>query len=336
MHTLELHQVITVAWSLTVIALLVTLGRFAIHWHRRQRIAWDDFFNGLAMAFLLAFTATYQVYGPADYTKQLYAMGLIKEDDVIHSDETRNARYNAANALLFWCVIYAAKASFLALYWHIFAFSTKFRIAWAVTTAYIPTSFAITFMWSFFLCGNPKYFPDAQPQCHDNAPAMVIPMLSAWCTLDLIGDLLLAVLPLAMLRPLLMRTAQKLELAFIFLLVAVNMVLTILRTVYSIDVDLARFPDQNVLWCFLQASGAVIVCALPCYRGILTRKKADPLRNDDMTASESEFADIWQRYIVSIGESKDGSRTEREKDLEAGVVGGPPGTQTQISEISRA
>lgn len=158
------------------------------------------------MVFLLAFTGTYQVYGPADYTKQLYGMGLIKEDEVVQSDEKRDAKYNAANALLFWCVIYAAKASFLALYWHIFAFSTKFRIAWAVTTAYIPTSFAITFMWSFFLCGNPKYFPDSQRKyhlihvtrcvdgslahCHDNAPAMVVPMLSAWCALDLLGDLL--------------------------------------------------------------------------------------------------------------------------------------------------
>lgn len=141
-----------------------------------------------------------------------------------------------------------------------------------------------------------------------------------------------------------MRTAQKLELAIIFLLVAINMVLTILRTVYSIDVDLARFPDQNTLWCFLQATGAVIVCAMPCYRGILTRKKPDSLRNAGLTSSETEFADVWQRYLISIGEHKDGSRSEGEKDLEAGGGGGlggmqqqsrkQTGTQTQISEIS--
>ena len=121
------------------------------------------------MAFLLAYTGTYQVYGPTDYSKQLYAMGLIQKDEIIQSDEKRNAKYNAANTLLFWCVIYAAKASFLALYWHIFSFSTKFRIAWAVTTAYIPASFGITFMWSFFLCGNPKYFPDTQRMFCKNA-----------------------------------------------------------------------------------------------------------------------------------------------------------------------
>lgn len=120
-----------------------------------------------------------------------------------------------------------------------------------------------------------------------------------------------------------MRTSQKLELAVIFLFVAVNMVLTILRTVYNLNVDLQRFPDQGLLFFFMQASGSVIVCALPCYRGILTRKKSTSLRDQHLNTSESEFADIWQRYLISIGEDKDGSRdgsgAEREKDLEAGV-----------------
>jgi hypothetical protein len=120
------------------------------------------------MVFLLAYTGTYQVYGPTEYTKQLYDMGLIREDEVIESDPRRNAKYNAANTLIFWCVIYTAKASFLALYWHIFSFSNKFRIAWSVATAYIVASFAVTFMWSFFLCGDPKYFPDAQRMFRSN------------------------------------------------------------------------------------------------------------------------------------------------------------------------
>lgn len=169
-------------------------------------MAWDDFFNGMAMLFLLAYTGTYQVYGPTDYTKQLFQMGLINADDVVPGNEKKNAKYNAANSLLFWCIIYAAKASFLALYWHLFSYSTRFRIAWAVTVAFIATSFMITFMWSFFLCGDPKYFPDTQrmfhrkifvfsahrsaAQCHDNAPARVGPMLAAWCSLDLIGDII--------------------------------------------------------------------------------------------------------------------------------------------------
>lgn len=89
-------------------------------------------------------------------------MGVIQEAEVIKGNPHRDARVNAANTLLFWCCIYSAKASFLALYWHIFSYSTKFRVAWAVGAAFIPACFGITFMWSFFLCGDPKYFPDTQ------------------------------------------------------------------------------------------------------------------------------------------------------------------------------
>lgn len=145
---------------------------------------------------------------------------------------------------------------------------------------------------------------------------------------------LVAALPLAMLKPLLMRTSQKIELAIIFSLGGINMLLTILRTVYSLDVVLAKFPDQNLLWCFLQATVAVIVCALPCYRGILKRNKSDSMRANDLDTSELEFADIWQRYLISIGEHNDGSGTDNEKDIEPGKISGSSGTQTRTSELS--
>lgn len=105
-----------------------------------------------------------------------------------------------------------------------------------------------------------------------------------------------------MLKPLLMKTSQKIELAIIFSLVLVNMVLTILRTVYSIQVDLMKFPDQNVLWYFLQVTISVIVSALPCYRGLLWRKRCSSLQHLNRFGSgSSEFAEIWQRYLVSMG-----------------------------------
>lgn len=120
-----------------------------------------------------------------------------------------------------------------------------------------------------------------------------------------------------MLKPLLMKTSQKVELAIIFGLVVVNMVLTILRTVYSLDVDLMRFPDQNILWVFLQVTITVIVCALPCYRGILSRKKNESLRRiQRFNSDSSEFAEIWQRYLVSIGERRPAS-TSRDMEQSA-------------------
>ncbi|KAF2683006.1 hypothetical protein K458DRAFT_340881 [Lentithecium fluviatile CBS 122367] len=315
MHVLRLHEVLGIAWSLTTLAFIFTIGRFAIHWHRRRRLAWDDFFNGVAMLFCIAFTVTYHLIAPTEYNAQLAAMGIIDESEVKESDPHRNARLNAANSLIFWCVIYAVKASFLALYWHVFSeISLKFRIAWAFAAVFTFISFGVTLMWGFWLCGHPKYFPDTQPQCHENAPGRVLPMLEAWLALDLAGDVLLIALPCTMLKPLLMKTSQKIELAIIFCLVVVNMVLTILRTVYSIDVDLMKFPDQNVLWYFLQVTITVIVCALPCYRGMLCRKRNGSLRHLERFGSgSSEFAEIWQRYLVSVGEH---SQESRQREME--------------------
>jgi hypothetical protein len=133
-----------------------------------------------------------------------------------------------------------------------------------------------------------------------------------------------------MLRPLLMKTSQKFELALIFSLVVVNMVLSILRTVYSIDVDLIKFPDQNVLWYFLQVTITVIVCALPCYRGMLCRKRNGSLRHLNRFGSgSSEFAEIWQRYLVSIGEhGPDSVQREMEQSKASGstsTTSAPPG-----------
>lgn len=89
-------------------------------------------------------------------------MGIIDESEVKPSNPHRNAQLNAANSLIFWCVIYSVKASFLALYWHIFEISLKFRIAWAFAAVFTFISFGMTLMWGFWLCGSPKYFPDAQ------------------------------------------------------------------------------------------------------------------------------------------------------------------------------
>jgi hypothetical protein len=85
-------------------------------------------------------------------------MGIISEDEVYPGNRGKNAKYNAANSIVFWVAIYAVKASFLALYWNIFEISTRFRLAWAISSVYVFTSFGMTIMWSFWICGEPLNF----------------------------------------------------------------------------------------------------------------------------------------------------------------------------------
>lgn len=299
-HTLNLVQAI--AWSLSTVSLFLTIGRFVIHWRKGKSFIWDDVFNALAVLFLFAFTGTYQVYGPNKYNSQLYESGLYKEKPVF--DSVKLKRYNDAAVFLFWCVIYTVKASFLALYWMLFHVSggRKFRIGWWSTTIYTMVSFVATIMWGLLLkCAPDKWEMKGKLDrehatlCARNLRERVgseqkaIDMQIAWCVFDLVGDVLrtqphpslkndtnrlsVMALPIAMLRPLRMRIAQKVALGVIFGLVLINMVFEVLRTILVIAVDLQRFQGHGVLCFILQATMTVIVCTLPCYRGLLLKRK---------------------------------------------------------------
>lgn len=77
------------------------------------------------------------------------------------------------------------------------------------------------------------------------------------------------ILPISILRPLMMGTRQKIGLSLVFALVLIIVALDILRTVYTLKLDLKDNKDTNAMWTILEPAIAVIVCALPCYRGLL-------------------------------------------------------------------
>jgi hypothetical protein len=80
---------------------------------------------------------------------------------------------------------------------------------------------------------------------------------------------LVMVLPIAMLKSLHMGIMQKVGLAIVFALVLIIVAMDILRIVYTLAMDLSESQDSNALWGILEPTIAVIVCALPCYRGFL-------------------------------------------------------------------
>jgi hypothetical protein len=79
-------------------------------------------------------------------------------------------------------------------------------------------------------------------------------------------------LPLAMIKNTGFNTAKKIGLAVIFGLVVINIVFDILRTAFTLNRDLKRLPFEHNIWCHLQITTAIIVCALPCYGALLSPK----------------------------------------------------------------
>lgn len=146
-------------WSLTGLDILLTGGRFLVHWRKLKKIRIDDIFNGLALLFLIAFMITWQRYVPVEYKTQLHAAGL-SEGTPPRYDPIDALKNDSANLLMYWCTIYAVKASFLGLYWQIFEVSRRFRIAWYAIATYVGLSFAISFLSFFWHCGTPATLID--------------------------------------------------------------------------------------------------------------------------------------------------------------------------------
>lgn len=142
---------------MTAIASLLTVGRFIIHWREHHKLHWDDWLNTLALIFLVTVTIIFEVCIPVEYNAILYRKGLSNRSPA-QIDAVRNMKLNVTAMLLFFCTIYSVKESLLALYWQIFWFSRRFRIAWFSLMAYIVSSFIVTIVTVFTRCGAARYF----------------------------------------------------------------------------------------------------------------------------------------------------------------------------------
>jgi len=286
MYIIPIQGLNAIAWTLCSVAIVVTAGRYWIRYHRLGKLQWDDHLNGLALLLLIGFVATYQAYLPIQYDLELAALGL--SDDVPSRDQqVMLLKIQLANELIFWFCIYAVKYSFLATYWAIFNVSAAFRRAWFALTAYTTLSLLLILPANGWQCGNPADY--ANPDNCEPSQQQVISMITYWCVLNVVGDLLVIALPIVMLRKLTMDRSDKLGLAGLFALVMVIIVFEILRSYYTIDAQASSFPDANAVWALCEPTIAVIVCALPSYRTILPSKRRRAERSYMELLRESEM-----------------------------------------------
>ncbi|PVH94103.1 hypothetical protein DM02DRAFT_540184 [Periconia macrospinosa] len=312
---------------MTVLAALFTAGRFIIHWRKNHKLRWDDWFNAVALVFLIAMIVLFEIYVPDQYNAILYMKGL-SDRKPTKLQAVRDMKFNIASMIFFFCTIYAVKASFLALYWQIFEVSARFRIAWLFLTAYTAIGFVVSVVTVFTRCGAPQYFANMVEKCSQRSRAVFVGYQSLWCILNTSGDLLLMILPISILRSLKMGIKQKLGLSFVFALVLIIVVLDILRTVYTLDQNLKEGQDANALWGVLEPSIAVIVCALPCYRGLLNFHTGTTQNNSKFSIGHPSS---WSRLFKS---SSSMSRSSR-NDSKEGIVFKEFSTDGNTSNHSR-
>ncbi|APA13286.1 hypothetical protein sscle_10g080560 [Sclerotinia sclerotiorum 1980 UF-70] len=262
------------AWTLFCISTVITFGRFYIRWEKTKRLHLDDAFNGFALAALVGFIVTYQIYLPIQYNYQLYALGI---GGYLPSDGQLLYVQNVSivNVAFFWVTIYLVKASFLSLYWALFSVSNSFRKWWFVVAAYTLISFLATFLAIFWSCKTPTQLENLDA-CNSISEGLIVALETMWCVLNTTGDIITMTLPLGMLRAMKMSRSRKLGLAAIAALVVIDIVFDILRTIYTVGSYESTFPNANAVWALCEPTIAVMVCALPTYRTLLFRKTPEP------------------------------------------------------------
>lgn len=125
------------------------------------------------------------------------------------------------------------------------------------------------------------------------------------------------ILPIAMIRSLHMGFTQKIGLAVVFALVLVIVAMDILRTVYTLAMDLTEGQDANALWGILEPTIAVIVCALPCYRGLLRLNTGNTQNESFWSFGQSSHRSAWSRLFRSSGSSSSVSGSQRSDEKES-------------------
>ncbi|CAI6228983.1 unnamed protein product [Periconia digitata] len=273
MSYLSITSLVALVWLLTSIACTLTIGRFAIYWNRKKIIGPEIILNGIASVLLVGFTATWQVLVPKAYEAAISRLGHSGNPSTPRHDSLATRQVDLTNALFFWLCIYLVKASFLILYWNLFHVSTRFRIAWVAVVIYASLGLIVTIAFRLTACGSPGDVLNAE-KCEKEKTAMVfVKAQVTWSVIDGVGDILLVLIPLIMLRGTLMPLSTKIQLGLLFGLVSINLATNVLRALYTINTYLTDHKFLNALWPVLQCSTAVMICALPSYGRFLHFRK---------------------------------------------------------------
>ena len=251
-------------WTFYSVAIVTTLGRFYLRWHYFKRVRWDDLFNGLAAVCLIAYFSTLVAgLSPSASSALFWQLSL-------------------AVYMLLWSTLYLVKASFLALYWPIFQVLPKFHTAWCLVSVYTALTFFPIFLSQLWECGAPSAYADPRTCLTfvENGQARFVTAQAAFVTaLHASSDILILVLPLFFISRLQISRVQKFSLAAVFAIVIIDIVMGILRNIavmcfylgYSTENSYAIATTMGTC----EPSVAVIVCALPAYRVLLTKSSRE-------------------------------------------------------------
>ena len=151
-------------WTLTTIAILLSLGRFAIRYATASRFYWDDASHLLSVLLLIALAGAYTAGFP--YSARTARIGLKEEAAPPLTDSFYHIylQYRLVVTLLVFMVLWTVKATFLLFYRLFFEVSRTFIRLWWAAVAFIFASFWVCIGSTFTICGSASDLYDFSTQ----------------------------------------------------------------------------------------------------------------------------------------------------------------------------
>lgn len=125
---------IALIWGGVGLAFIFVVARTAIRMSRVERLAFDDYWIYFAWLVLTLNGVLQTMQTPHIYYVSRAAAGLVPAGEAILNHGNVYVRYEFACIGLFWTVLWAVKASFLAMFWRLFDGLPKYR-KWLVCVA---------------------------------------------------------------------------------------------------------------------------------------------------------------------------------------------------------
>lgn len=141
-------------WTLTSVAILLTIGRYILRYKNLGRLCLDDAAHALALFTLIAMVSTFTALFPFVYLIDDYARGQAGKPSA--PQYLVYLKLQVAVSVLFWVCVYAVKIAFLLLYRMLFVVSKASNVIWWSITAFTIVAFWICLAGELTTCGPSK------------------------------------------------------------------------------------------------------------------------------------------------------------------------------------
>ena len=149
-------QLKALLWTFTTIAIILSIGRFAIRYAIASRFYWDDASHLLSVVLLIALAGAYTAGFP--YSARIARISRKQEPAPPLTDPFYHSylQIRTVVTLLVFMVLWTVKATFLIFYRLLFEVSRTFIRAWWAAVAFVFASFWVCIASTFTLCGSAR------------------------------------------------------------------------------------------------------------------------------------------------------------------------------------